>query len=171
MSQHVDIRPASDADCSFLPEVERAADELFRSIPGLEWIADDSIPSPADYRASMAAGPFWIADADNIIVGFLFAELLLDALHIEEVAVHRDWQGRGIGTMLIATAVEAARVSGRRSVSLTTFRHVPWNAPYYERLGFTVVEVPTQRLKRILDSEVAAGFIAAERCAMQMILK
>jgi hypothetical protein len=31
------------------------------------------------------------------------------------------------------------RAEGRPALTLTTFRDVPWNAPYFRRLGFVVV--------------------------------
>ena len=35
---------------------------------------------------------------------------------------------------------DAARGEGRPALTLTTFSDVPWNAPYYQRLGFAIVE-------------------------------
>ena len=32
-----------------------------------------------------------------------------------------------------------ARARGHRRITLTTFRDVPWNGPYYTRLGWSVV--------------------------------
>ena len=44
--------------------------------------------------------------------------------------------GRGIGAALIDHLAASARADGRPALTLTTFREIPWNAPYYARLGF-----------------------------------
>jgi hypothetical protein len=58
-------------------------------------------------------------------------------------------------------------------VSLTTDRTLPWNAPFYARLGFELVEgddVPPDVQVR-LAGQVAAGFDPAQRCAMVVRLE
>ncbi|RUQ46321.1 GNAT family N-acetyltransferase, partial [Corynebacterium pseudodiphtheriticum] len=50
------------------------------------------------------------------------------------------------------------------AVTLTTFKHVPWNAPFYTRLGFKPETDP--RLAQILADEYAHGFEPGSRCAM-----
>ena len=45
------------------------------------------------------------------------------------------------------------------TIDLTTFTHVPWNAPFYARLGFTALDdagLP-QFLKDILEEEKLCG--------------
>ena len=37
-----------------------------------------------------------------------------------------------------------AMAEARPTLTLTTFRDVPWNAPYYERMGFVVFEPADQ---------------------------
>lgn len=52
------------------------------------------------------------------------------------------------------------------------FRDVPWNAPYYGRLGFSVVPDPElgQGLRRIRDAEALEGLDAWPRVAMRRAL-
>ena len=49
------------------------------------------------------------------------------------------WQGHGLGTALIDRAAAEARTLGRDALYLSTYLGVPWNAPFYERRGFTKV--------------------------------
>jgi hypothetical protein len=42
-------------------------------------------------------------------------------------------------------------------VTLTTFRDVPWNAPFYRRLGFEVVDELPSGLAAIRAHEAMAG--------------
>jgi glucosamine-phosphate N-acetyltransferase len=53
--------------------------------------------------------------------------------HIEDVAVHRDFQRRGIGTALVAHATEQAERLGCYKVILNCFDRL---TPFYERLGY-----------------------------------
>ncbi|MBW4457630.1 MAG: GNAT family N-acetyltransferase [Nostoc indistinguendum CM1-VF10] len=43
---------------------------------------------------------------------------------------------RGIGSALVGTVCTWAKQQGYRIVSLSTFRDIPWNAPFYSKLGF-----------------------------------
>ncbi len=42
--------------------------------------------------------------------------------------------------MLLERVIESARQMGYPAVTLTTFREVPWNAPFYTRLGFAMLD-------------------------------
>ena len=62
-----------------------------------------------------------------------------------------------------------ALVRRMRAVTLTTFRAVPWNGPYYRSLGFTVVApAPGTHLFQALAEESARGL--PDRCAMKLAL-
>jgi hypothetical protein len=58
-------------------------------------------------------------------------------------------------------------------VTLTTFRDVPWNAPYYEQLGFseTTAAALSPAHVDIVRDEASRGFDPAKRVAMIMRLK
>jgi GNAT superfamily N-acetyltransferase len=60
-------------------------------------------------------------------------------LHVEQVSVHPDAAGHGIGAALLAAAEQLGRARGHRRMTLTTFRDVPWNGPYYARLGWSTL--------------------------------
>jgi predicted GNAT family acetyltransferase len=76
-----------------------------------------------------------------------------------------DWQGKGVGRQLIACAVEHARKLGLTSLTLTTFRDVPWNAPFYARLGFEIVTELTPELRQKREEEAAHGLAYDSRYA------
>lgn len=160
------VRPARAEDAPSLPAIERSAAAAFAALPDLAWIADDGVMPVERHLELAAAGDAWVAvDDADAPVGFLAAERIGDALHVWEIAVKHELQGRGIGRRLIARAVERARSRGLAEVTLTTFRDVPWNAPFYRRLGFREVEgAPSARLRALLDDEVARGL--TRRCPM-----
>jgi GNAT superfamily N-acetyltransferase len=164
----VTIRLARAADVPALPEVERDAGQSFLAIPDLAWIAGDNVTSAEDHLARIAAGTVWVPeDADAGVVGFLNAEAIGAELHIWELAVRRDFQQQGIGARLLAAAADHARAAGLAAVTLTTFRDVAWNAPFYARNGFEVVEEAglDARLAGLLRQEAAWGL--PRRCAMR----
>lgn len=166
------IRLAKPEDAPLLPEIEQSAGDIFRTIAGLEWIAEDHVMTADQHLPAIVAGSAWVACEKAVPVGFLSAERLDDILHIHEVSVHASVMGRGIGRGLIEAAITAARAVALSALTLTTFRDVPWNAPYYQRLGFKILTPDhlDQRLASILADEVVAGLPGNRRCAMRLNL-
>jgi len=153
------VRAATSADLPQLQDIERAAGEPFR-IFGMPEIADDEPPALDFLERFRKAGHAWVAeDATGRLVAYLIGEPLDGAFHIEQVSVHPDAAHQGVGRTLIAYAAERARGQGLTALTLTTFSKVPWNAPYYERLGFRVVAESelTPGLRRIRAAEADHG--------------
>src|SRR5690606_27251835 len=90
---------------------------------------------------------------------YLVAERVDDDLHIHQVSVHPDHAHQGIGRALIDQAASTAAATGLPAVTLTTFLEVPWNAPYYQRLGFTLMtaEEIGPGLAAVREQEIALG--------------
>lgn len=57
--------------------------------------------------------------------------------YLDQLAVLPSYMRRGVGTSLLYHAISW---SGRRPLWLTTYSHLPWNRPYYERHGFVAIE-------------------------------
>ena len=165
------IRPAIECDADLLPEIERSSGETFRQIPALAWIADDDV-QPADrYRELISRGASWVATVDGNVIGFLSAERHGETLHIWQMSVHFEHQGKGVGRALIDAARQWAKVQGLSSITLTTFRDVPWNAPFYESCGFGLVAPNSSPfLMNVLAEEKKAGLPMEGRCAMLLRL-
>lgn len=124
--------------------------------------------SPAEaWRPQLDAGTLWIAEADGRAIAFLAASADGDRLHIDEVDVDQDHQGQGVGRRLIQHVIAWARAAGFARLSLTTFRNVPWNGPFYASLGFVEDDRPPA-LQAILRTEAEKGL--ADRCAMVLTL-
>lgn len=163
------LRPATLDDADLLPEVECSAALAFRSIEALSWLADGEPMAVEWHRLSIAQATCWVtADDAKRIHGFLSAERQAEALHVHEVSVRHGSQGNGLGRRLVEAAMGHARSEGLRCVTLTTFAEVPWNAPFYEHLGFR--RIPPAELDRRLAEQIAAeyaqGFEPGSRCAM-----
>jgi GNAT superfamily N-acetyltransferase len=98
-------------------------------------------------------------------VGFALVKMLADDLpHLEEIDVHPTHGRRGLGTALVRAVCEWATASGYVMLTLTTFRAVPWNLPFYGRLGF--VEIPRETLRPELSAEAHRGLDPDTRVVM-----
>lgn len=124
--------------------------------------------SPAEtWRPRLEAGTLWIVEANGRVIAFLGATAHGDRLHIDEVDVEQGHQGQGVGRSLIQHVIAWARTQAFASVSLTTFRNVPWNGPFYASLGF-VENDRVAALQAILRTEADRGL--SDRCAMVLPL-
>ncbi|WP_230534778.1 GNAT family N-acetyltransferase [Streptomyces griseomycini] len=119
------------------------------------------------------AGRCWVAaDERDRPAGYLIAEPVDGALHVEQVSVHPRAARRGVGRALLAHAARCAREEGLTALTLTTFAEVPWNAPYYARLGFRTLAGPdlTPGLRRIRAEESGHGLDRWPRVCMRIDL-
>ena len=169
---HITFRPTTQADAAALPAIERSAGQRFLDVPELAWIADDRIVSVEQHQEYAGKGMSWLALVDDRPVGFLLGEAMESSLYIAEFSLHLAWQGKGIGRQLVDTVAQWAREQGFTSLTLTTFRHVDWNAPLYQHLGFEILEddaLPTA-LRQKREEETAHGIAFESRCAMRLML-
>jgi GNAT superfamily N-acetyltransferase len=161
------LRPASALDLDAIVEVERSADEAFLATEHAN--APDLPPMAPDvYLRLISDGTVWVAQLDDALVGSLVAEVTQDALHLWELAVRFSYQRQGVGRRLAQTAVAAAIARRLPAVTLTTFRGVVFNAPFYRTLGFASLDRPPSRLRAILQAETECGL--RDRCAMRLTL-
>lgn len=166
------IRDARPFEADALPALERSAGTLFAQAPGLAWIAQHEV-TPADfYEPLIARGLVWVGQAeDGALAGFVSAEPFGPELHIWELAVAVPFQRRGLGRRLVRRAIDQARALRLPAVTLCTFRDVPWNAPFYESLGFSIIggHDLNHRLDELLRGEVIRGLPGERRCAMRLL--
>ena len=162
------IRSHLPADDAALAAVENRASELFREYHGYDSVADASIPHVEALRAMIAGQDVKVAVDDSLPVGYAVFGALGEFLHLRELSVDPRHGRRGLGSTLVAAAIDAARRGNYAGVSLTTFRDVPFNAPFYRRLGFREVELmdATEALRTRFFAEVPAGIDPASRVLM-----
>ena len=133
------IRPSRDVDLPLISALEKSGDAQFRDV-GMELVADAPTPDPEDYAEAHEAGRLLVAVTEtDAIIGFVRIEIVDHAAHVDQVSVHPDHQGRGVGASLLQAAERWARSQGYTRMSLTTFQDVAWNGPYYARLGWVVL--------------------------------
>ncbi|MFG1951538.1 GNAT family N-acetyltransferase [Micromonospora sp. NPDC048830] len=165
----VRVRAAGPDELTTLQRIEVASGELFREI-GMAAIADMP-PLPLDALARFRrAGRAWVAvDRADAPVAFVVVDPLDGAAYVQQVSVHPDHARRGIGRMLLDKVGGWAADRGLPALTLTTFREVAWNAPYYARCGFRPLAPAelTPGLAAVLAAEAALGLDPAARVAMR----
>ena len=130
------IRRAGPEHLEALPAIERAAAVLFEGMGLPDEVMNDST-APADFEEALEDGLLWVALAPGgAAVGFAHVVRVGACAHLEELDVHPDHGRRGLGAALVRAVCDWARAEGLTGVTLTTYRDVPWNAPFYARLGF-----------------------------------
>jgi GNAT superfamily N-acetyltransferase len=150
------IRPATTNDIGAMQEIERRAGEQFRDV-AMPAIADDPPFDAAELVPFVTDGRAWVIDGDDgAPVAYLLVEAVDDAAHVAQVSVLPDLARRGLGRALVDHVDEWARAHRLSAITLTTFRDVPWNGPYYERLGFATVLPDEQgpQLRAVVESEL-----------------
>ncbi|WP_083883787.1 GNAT family N-acetyltransferase [Nocardia higoensis] len=132
-------------------------------------IAEDEPPSPEVLRGYIRAGRAWVVDDGGVPVAYLVADIVDGNAHIDQVSVRPELRGRRLGKQLIDHLVGWARARGLTAVTLTTFTEVPWNGPYYARLGFRPVpgDEQTPGLRAVCAAEAAHGLERWPRTCMR----
>lgn len=170
-NKYIRLRQTQPSDAIILPEIEQSAGQLFATLEDLSWISEHGVQNVESHLKFIEKQAHWVAvNESNELVGFIMTQALPESLFIHELSVSKAWQNQGIGKLLIQHVIDRAKEKQFSAVTLTTFRHVLWNAPFYQRLGFVILpnnEVPAS-LQEILMHEVTEGGFAPEtRCAMK----
>jgi len=168
MASPFSIRLAQRDDIEALVAIELAAARL------LEGHAPESVLAEATSRDAFERARLgqrlWVAAIGDRPVGFALVELLEDGLpHLDEIDVDPRHGRRGIGSALVRHVQQWALGNGHAEITLTTFRHVAWNMPFYARMGFE--EIPatetSRSLRQVIEDETARGLDPATRVAMR----
>jgi len=163
------IRPADRSDLERLRDIERAAGRAFTSI-GMEVVAAHEPPSIGELAVYQQSGRSWVSVDDG---GKAVAYILVDRVdgcgHVEQVSVHPDYAGHGLGRRLLDTAQQWAAEHGLDALTLTTFVEVAWNGPYYRRCGFRFLDrsEETAGLRAIRAHEAELGLDSWARACMR----
>jgi GNAT superfamily N-acetyltransferase len=141
-------------------------------------------PLPLDFiRQRFEAGQIWVAIAPNqTVVGYAIARDLETVgersahraiasipdssnLYLQEIDVESAHGQQGLGTALFTTVMAWATQQGYRTLLLSTFREIPWNAPFYTKRSFRVLNDTelTLALQQIRAQEIQSGLPIADR--------
>lgn len=169
-AQNYEIALARPVHLSALAAVELSAATLFRGFAPAASVLGESTPYEV-FQAAQREQQLWVALADEVPVGFALVSMIADAHpHLLEMDVLPEHGRRGVGSALLRAVREWVSRSGYRQITLTTFRAVGWNMPFYSRFGF--VEVPPEQqsreLREIVEDERARGLDPVHRVVMAL---
>jgi GNAT superfamily N-acetyltransferase len=159
---------ARTQDLAHLPHIELVAARLLLGHAHESVLAETT--SHEELQRAASDGLLWVALADDSPVGFAHVDVIdPTTAHLEEIDVLPAHGRRGLGTRLVKTVCSWAGTHGFESVTLTTFRDVPWNMPFYERLGFEVVPTSalSPALRALVDDETRRGLDPLQRVVMR----
>jgi len=143
------LRPARGNEIGELQNIDLASATLFRGLGLIDFgpLGEPTEPIPEDrLRRGFGEGLVWVAvDDREELVGFALCSDRGEDLYLDQLSVLPRHGRRGIGSRLVRRCLQEAEARAFLRVSLSTFRKIPWNGPFYRRLGFR--EVPSWRLQ------------------------
>ena len=155
-----------------IPVIELAAASMFAEAdvpPGIRYRVTD----PNVLQEAQGNRQLWVAlDRDNQPIGFAMIVILDGLAHLDELDVHPQHMRLGVGSSLLQATIDWATREQYVAMTLVTFRHLAWNAPFYERFGFFEIqqEALSSNLRELFSDEAAAGLMMQNRVAMRRSL-
>ena len=131
----VEIRPASAGDADAIRMCARAAYAQY-----VQAIGREPAPMVADFHQDIADQKVWVAEIDARLAGFIVFFEQDDAMFLENVAVHPDHTGRGVGSALIRFCERAAVAARLSAIVLYTNEKMIENLSLYPRMGYRKTE-------------------------------
>jgi len=131
------LRLATDADLPAIRRVIAAAYDKYLA-------RMDKPPAPLlrDYGTAVNAGTVWVAGSP--VAGLISLTQEADTILIENVAVHPDQQGIGLGRRLMEFAEELAGERRIRRLALYTNEVMTENQAIYAHLGYEIMSRRTE---------------------------
>jgi GNAT superfamily N-acetyltransferase len=143
------LRHARPGEFTDLRALELRADKVFETIGIGPFKNDDSDDHLIQAILVLVAG--------DPPAGFVCLDAVGGFAHIWQLAVDPVHARRGIGRALVEAACEWARSDGFGAITLTTYRDVPWNGPFYESVGFEELECLSPAISAIREHEREIG--------------
>ena len=156
-------------ELSLLRNVERAAAQSFRSV-GLAYLATWEPMPLAGLQAYQREERLWsVTDGSDQPVGFAALRIIDGCAHLHELNIHPVHGRQGLGRWVVHHICDWASAQGYPAVTLSTFRTVPWNAPFYARLGFRILsnDELSPGLQTLRVEEARYGLPIAQRVCMR----
>lgn len=163
----ITIRWFKPDDISALHAIEQRANIVFAQ-HGMAHIAENAWPLAAFSDFVTQNQCFVAADRDDVPLGFAVCGEAEETFWLLELGVDPGHMRKGIGSLLVNAVVDRARWAFHNAVCLTTFRDLPFNAPFYEKLGFMIAD-PAKASPALIERlrrETPTGSSVTERVLM-----
>jgi ribosomal-protein-alanine N-acetyltransferase len=117
--------------------------DVARDLDGIAAVDGASFTNPTprgalewEARNSDVARFFVLRAPDGAVAGFCASWIIFDELHINSLAIHPEWRGRGLASYLLTEVVAAARREGAMQATLEVRESNLPARRLYERFGF-----------------------------------
>lgn len=160
------LQHADENDIPLLHAVEAAAGAIFPSGFLPENVLAERVPRDV-FMDAIAQGRLLVArNSGKAPVGYALWRTVDGCALLAQIDVDPPHGRKGLGTALVRAVLEQVEKAGFHRLYLTTFSAIPWNAPFYKRLGFVLLGDADQPdfIKSILAEESAKGL--SNRAAM-----
>lgn len=167
------LRQGDDHDLSDILTVHLRANQMFAPT-GLVPASEINRSLPASFVADcLRQGCVQVASAravtgEEAVVGFAMCRAIGECFYLDQISVDPRFGQQGIGSALLKAVIRRADELGLGRVTLSTFRDLAWNGPFYRRHGFR--EIPRHRLSVWMHDIEAAQALTMDitkRCFMQ----
>lgn len=160
------------SDFTILQNIQLAAGRLFHNI-GMSHIAESPPTDIEAFLATKAHSSVLVARLGPDIVGFALTYCERTNCHLEQMSVAPEYARRGIGSEILQHQIERCRQRCMSRMTLSTFRNVPWNEPFYRNAGFRAIPASglTGYLKAAWQAENAFGLDMTQRTMMSLSLR
>ena len=150
------FRVAEIDDLDLLFDIDRDASRLFERA-GLNMAPANEFELAAAERRRWleclrSGAALLAANRSGESIGFVALGVLDGEPYLEQLSVRMHAMRCGVGKALLGEAVRVAAETRAQSLWLTTYGHLSWNRPFYERAGFSTV--PTEQWGREIAQEV-----------------
>lgn len=165
----LNLRKSSEADIPALQRVESIAARRFHSVPSLAFLATAEVTDRQSHTVSIAQQLAWLVeDRQGTVLGFCYAQVLADILWLAEISTLPQARGKGVGALLLRQARDTADRLQLNGVMLTTYRTLPWNAPWYQKQGFITLDSISlaPELRQKVEQEKLTALWMMPRCVM-----
>lgn len=162
------VRHARAWDLRRIAAVEDSGLALFEEVFGD--LTGDALAAPGVEGRDRVEGPGFLLVAGEVGDPVAFAHVVYaeGLAYLAQLSVLPSQGRRGLGSALVRHALEEAWQDGFDALWLTTYRDVPWNGPFYARLGFVETDESEPFLRSQRDRERALGLDRhGPRVAMQ----
>lgn len=163
------ITAAELDDIPALISVDKAASALFEPTGLLTNEAlQDHVPAEVLEAEIPAGNVFAARNQHDWAVGFALIRPRGTGLYLDQVSVHPDHGQNGLGRALVIRTLAEAEHRKLPHVSLSTFRDLAWNGPFYASLGFREISRAQLEPYMIEIEEAQKPFMdVSQRCFMR----
>ena len=142
-SLHITLRVGTPGEIEALCEIDLDACELFTRA-GLDMDLPPHheffVAERTRWMRSLASGSTLVAlGFGGRMLGFAASAVVDGDAHLDQLSVRSQFMRKGLGTTLLMATARRAQALGASALWLTTYNHLSWNRPFYERAGFSVI--------------------------------